>query len=168
MPRRRAISLRGSNFSLTSIGNIFRGHGSDPARDLGFGKSQGDFAKTGDFKFALVKFDDASWRSLNLPHDWAVELPFVHDKALEDHGFKPLGRSYPETSVGSLRRVFDVPKSNQGQRRVFLDFDGVFRSALVFCNGNFIGRNDNGYVPFRFDLTDFLFYGEKNCVTVGT
>ena len=49
---------------------------------------------------------------------------------------------------------------------MFLDFDGAFRSALVFCNGNFIGRNDNGYVPFRFDLTDFLFYGEKNCITV--
>ena len=28
-------------------------------------------------------------------------------------------------------------------RRFFLDFDGAFRSALVFCNGNFIGRNDN-------------------------
>ena len=144
---------------------FFQGHGSDPARDLGFGKSQGDFAKTGDFKFALAKFDDVSWRALNLPHDWAVELPFVNDKELESHGYKPLGRSYPETSVGWYRRVFDVAKSELG-RRFFLDFDGAFRSALVFCNGNFIGRNDNGYAPFRFDLTDFLFYGEKNCITV--
>jgi beta-galactosidase len=144
---------------------FFQGHGSDAARDLGFGSSQGDFSKTGAFDFALAKFNDASWRSLNLPHDWAVELPFVHDKALEDHGFKPLGRNYPETSVGWYRRVFDVPRSDRG-RRVFLDFDGAFRSALVFCNGSFLGRNDNGYVPFRFDLTDFLFYGEKNCITV--
>ena len=144
---------------------FFQGHGCDPARDLGLGSSQGDFAKTGAFDFALAKYNDASWRPLNLPHDWAVELPFVHDPALEDHGFKPLGRSYPETSVGWYRRVFDVPKSDQG-RRIFLDFDGAFRSALVFCNGNFIGRNDNGYVPFRFDLSDFLFYGERNCLTV--
>ncbi|HLW86321.1 MAG TPA: glycoside hydrolase family 2 TIM barrel-domain containing protein [Candidatus Sulfotelmatobacter sp.] len=144
---------------------FFQGHGSDPARDLGFGASQGDFAKTGEFKFALAKFDDAGWRALNLPHDWAVELPFVYDKELESHGYKPLGRKYPETSVGWYRRVFDVPKSDRG-RRVFLDFDGAFRSAIVFCNGNFIGRNDNGYAPFRFDLTDFLFYGEKNCITV--
>jgi len=28
------------------------GDGSDPARDLGFGIGQGDFAKTGDFEFA--------------------------------------------------------------------------------------------------------------------
>jgi beta-galactosidase len=144
---------------------FIQGHGSDPARDLGFGSSQGDFAKTGEFRFALAKYNDASWRSLNLPHDWAVELPFVHDKDLESHGYKPLGRKYPETSVGWYRRVFDMPKNDYG-RRVFIDFDGAFRSALVFCNGNFIGRNDNGYAPFRFDLTDFLFYGERNCVTV--
>src|SRR5271169_946552 len=35
------------------------GHGSDPARDLGFGKSQDDFAKTGDFRFAKVEYDDS-------------------------------------------------------------------------------------------------------------
>ena len=34
------------------------GHGSDPARDLGFGMSQGDFAKTGEFDFAKGKIDD--------------------------------------------------------------------------------------------------------------
>src|SRR5580698_9868841 len=58
------------------------GHGSDPARDLGFGFGQGDFAKTGDFDFAKAKFDDSKWRTLNPPHDWAVELPFVRDEAL--------------------------------------------------------------------------------------
>src|SRR3954451_20830942 len=56
------------------------GNGADPAKDLDFGMSQGDFAKTGDFKFAKEKFDDSKWRTLNLPHDWAVELPFVRDK----------------------------------------------------------------------------------------
>ncbi len=53
------------------------GNGCDPAHDLDFGFGQGDFAKTGDFAFAKAKFDDSKWRTLNLPHDWAVELPFV-------------------------------------------------------------------------------------------
>ena len=35
---------------------------------------------------------------------------------------------------------------------------------LIFVNGCFIGRNDNGYAPFRFDITDFLAVGEKNCI----
>ena len=38
------------------------GNGADPAKDLGFGIGQGDFAKTGDFKFAKAKFDDSKWR----------------------------------------------------------------------------------------------------------
>src|SRR5690349_24968490 len=52
------------------------GNGADPSKDLGFGYGQGDFAKTGEFEFAKGKFDDSKWRKLNLPHDWAVELPF--------------------------------------------------------------------------------------------
>lgn len=144
---------------------FFQGHGSDPRRDLGFGMNQGDFAKSGEFEFATAKFDDSKWRSLNLPHDWAVELPFVRDDELESHGFKPLGRRYPETSVGWYRRTFDIPKEDFG-RRIAIEFDGAFRSALVFFNGYFIGRNDNGYAPFRFDLTDFVNYGGRNFMVV--
>jgi beta-galactosidase len=139
------------------------GHGTDPARDLGFGYGQGDFAKTGDFAFAKAGFDDSKWRALNLPHDWAVELPFIRDDAQKSHGYKPLGRRYPDTSVGWYRREFQIPASDLG-RRIAVEFDGAFRSVLIFVNGCFIGRNDNGYAPFRFDLTDFLAYGAKNCI----
>ena len=144
---------------------FFQGHGCDPLRDLGFGKGQGDFAKTGEFEFATAKFDDSKWRSLDLPHDWAVELPFVHDEEQQSHGYKPLGRRYPETSIGWYRRTFEVPKED-ASRRTVLEFDGAFRSALVFLNGCFMGRNDNGYAPFRFDVTDFLNYGGKNYLVV--
>ena len=64
---------------------------------------------------------------LSLPHDWGVELPFVYDKelpspyGLEAQGYKPLGRRYPETSVGWYRRVFDVPRTDLG-RHIFVDF----------------------------------------------
>jgi beta-galactosidase len=146
------------------------GNGADPAKDLGFGMGQGDFAKTGDFHFARAGFDDSKWRTLNLPHDWAVELPFVDDetqigddKPAQSHGFKPIGRRYPETSVGWYRREFEIPASDLG-RRISVEFDGAFRDVLLFVNGCFIGRNDNGYAPFRFDLTDFLAYGAKNYI----
>jgi beta-galactosidase len=141
------------------------GHGTDPARDLGFGNSQEDFSKTGDFEFAKAKFDDSKWRPQNLPHDWAVELPFVRDDVQQSHGYKPIGRRYPETSVGWYRREFDIPAGDLG-RRVAVEFDGAFRSVLIFVNGCFVGRNDNGYAPFRFDLTDFLAYGAKNYIVL--
>jgi len=139
------------------------GNSIDPAKDLGLGNGQGDFAKTGEFEFAKVKFDDSKWRSLNLPHDWAVELPFVHDDVQMSHGYKPVGRRYPETSVGWYRRIFDIPATDAG-RRVTVDFDGVFRDLLLWVNGCFIGRNNNGYAPFQFDITDFLAIGQKNCI----
>jgi beta-galactosidase len=139
------------------------GHGSDPAKDLGFGNDQGDFAKTGAFRFAKVGYDDSKWRKLNLPHDWAVELPFMWDEELKSHGYKPLGRRYPATSVGWYRREFDIPATDAG-RRVVVEFDGAFRDVIVFVNGCFVGRNDNGYAPFHFDISDFLALGAKNCI----
>ena len=141
------------------------GHASNPLLDLGFGAGQGDFSKTQNFTFATNELDDSRWRSLNLPHDWAVELPFVRDESLQSHGYKPLGRSYPETSVGWYRRGFDIPATDY-DRRIVLEFDGAFRSALVFLNGCFIGRNDNGYAPFRFDISDFVHYGARNTLVV--
>ena len=156
---------------LFDFGWKFRfGHAYDPARDLNFGKGrgewaspEGDFAKTGDFAFAKAKFDDSTWRTLNLPHDWSIELPFVQDEGLRAQGYKPIGRSYPETSIGWYRREFDIPAGDRG-RRITVEFDGAFRSVLVFVNGCYIGRNDNGYSPFSFDLTDFLSYGAKNYI----
>ncbi len=141
------------------------GHGADPARDLGFGFDQGDFAKTGNFTFARAEFDDSKWRPLDLPHDWAVELPFVRDDEQASHGFKPLGRRYPETSVGWYRREFMVAASDEG-KRISVEFDGAFRDVIVFVNGSFVGRNNNGYVPFTFDITDFLEVDKKNCIAV--
>jgi len=147
------------------------GHGVDPAKDFGFGYGQASFSKTGETKIARKGFDDSSWRPVNFPHDWAVDLPFVNDATgegdnrLQSHGFKPLGRRYPETSVGWYRREFDIPAGDLG-RRIWIEFDGVFRDVMLFVNGCFIGRSDNGYTPFRFDLTDFLAYGARNVIAV--
>ncbi len=141
------------------------GNGIDPSRDLGFGSDQSDFSKAGGFKFAKAKYDDSKWRTLNLPHDWAVELPFVRDEGLQGHGYKPLGRKYPETSVGWYRKTFTLPKEDEG-KRIVIEFEGIFRDALLFVNGYFIGRNDNGYTPFSFDLSDYLVYGGVNAIAV--
>ena len=67
--------------------------------------------------------------------------------------------------MGWYRREFEIPAERSG-RRISVEFDGAFRDVLVFVNGCFIGRNDNGYAPFRFDLTDFLAIGAKNYIVV--
>jgi beta-galactosidase len=144
------------------------GHASDPAKDFGYGAAAREltFAKCGDFPpVGQVEFDDSTWGSVDLPHDWAVELPFQNAPELPEHGGKPLGRKYPETSVGWYRRVFDLDQSD-AEKRVAVEFDGVFRNAIVIFNGFYVGENFSGYAPFRFDLTDLANFGGKNLLAV--
>src|SRR5476651_1442110 len=84
------------------------GHSVDPT--LGFGHGGGGFAKGGNlFVPSSPKFDASAWRAVDLPHDWALDLPFVADPRLSDWGFKPIHRDYPDTSIGWYRKVFALP-----------------------------------------------------------
>jgi beta-galactosidase len=143
------------------------GNANDPARDFGFGGARaGNFQKTGGFIAASsLAFDDSDWREVDLPHDWAIELPFENDPALASKGFYPLGRTYPETSVGWYRRVFEIPAADTG-RRITLEFDGAYRETMVVLNGFYIGVHSGGYDPFHFDVSDFVYPGRKNVLLV--
>jgi len=113
---------------------------------------------------ASEKFADSYWRVVNLPHDWAVELPF--DRAADGgHGFKTLGGRYPTNSIAWYRRTFELPQADEG-KRIWLTFDGVFRDATVWVNGWCVRHHEGGYSPFREDITDVLHYGGKNTVAV--
>ena len=143
------------------------GDANDPARDFGFGGERaGNFQKTGNFLPAgSSAFDDRDWRAVDLPHDWAVELPFTNDPGLQSKGFYPLGRTYPATSVGWYRRVFELSPEDAG-KRITLEFDGSYRETMVVFNGFYIGRHSGGYDPFSFDVSDFANAGSTNVLLV--
>ena len=143
------------------------GNANDPAKDFGFGSGRtGNFQKTGNFLPAgAMAFDDGDWQTVDLPHDWAVELPFKNDPALASKGFYPLGRTYPATSVGWYRRVFELPAADAG-KRITIEFDGSYRETMVVFNGFYIGRHSGGYDPFSFDVTDFATPGGRNVLLV--
>jgi hypothetical protein len=142
------------------------GHANDPGTRLWLWTRQrlrqvGSFISGGGRGNPAVtsnQFTAADWTAVDLPHDWAIDLPFISDRGQNGHGAKPLGRAYPETSVGWYRRTFTIPSTDLG-RRITLEFDGVFRDAIVVLNGHYIGRNLSGYAPFRFDVTDLINYG---------
>jgi len=109
-------------------------------------------------------FNDDSWRSVNLPHDWAIELPF--DRTADaNHGFKPIGPGFVQNSVGWYRRTFDLLTSDVG-KRIGLTFDGSFRDTTVWVNGWMVCRHEGGYDPFYEDITDVVRFGAKNTVVV--
>ena len=113
---------------------------------------------------ASKSYSDASWRTVNLPHDWAVELPF-DQSADAGHGFKPVGPGFAANNVAWYRRTFELPKEDAG-KRIGLEFDGVFRNCEVFVNGWFVGHQESGYSSFRYDITDVANPGGKNVVAV--
>jgi len=113
---------------------------------------------------AAVWFNDTYWRDVQLPHDWAVELPF--DPASDrNHGFKALGAQYPGNSIAWYRRTFELPAAD-ADKRVWLTFDGVFRDATVWVNGWLVRRHESGYSPLREDITDVLNFGGANTIAV--
>ncbi|MFB9863193.1 beta-galactosidase GalA [Rufibacter immobilis] len=142
------------------------GHPSDTQKDFNHGTSYFSYlakAGYGDGP-ADPKFDDRAWRQLNLPHDWAVEQEFS-PQASFSHGFKAIGRNFPDRSVGWYRKTFAVPASDLG-RRIALEFDGAFRDAKVWVNGHYVGTEPSGYNSFRLDITEYLHYGGDNVVAV--
>jgi beta-galactosidase len=144
------------------------GHATDSARDFDAAPASqmfNYFAKAGTAGGApSPDFDDRGWRLLNLPHDWAVEAPFS-ERGSGSHGYKAIGKNFPEASIGWYRKTFSVPESDLG-RHITLDFDGVFRDSQVWVNGFYLGRESSGYSPFGYDITDYLNYGGKNVVVV--
>lgn len=149
------------------------GHAADVEKDFGFGRDQRTFAKAGQAaEAAMPRFDDSSWEEVIVPHDWAVALPFAQGPAVRDsdrgaaHGFKAIGRDFPQNSIGWYRTPISISAADKG-RRIWLEFDGVFRDSIVFVNGYDVVRNESGYAPFRADIGDFLDYdGGPNVVTV--
>ena len=74
------------------------------------------------------------------------------------HGYLPV---YPAW----YRRTFSISGAASG-KKVWLDFGGVYRDAIVFVNGKFIAQHASGYTSFRLDITDAVVFGQKNTIAV--
>lgn len=157
-PRERLLMDFGWRFAL--------GHPFDTEKDFNNGSGYFSyFAKTGYGDGAAAKdFDDRGWRILDVPHDWCVELPF-DNRGSFSHGYKAMGRNFPENSVGWYRKKFSIPESDLG-KRIFVEFDGVFRNSIVWVNGFYLGTEHSGYVGFSYDVSDYLNYGGDNVIAV--
>jgi beta-galactosidase len=165
--RTSAEVTKGREHYLMDFGWRFTlGHAFDAEKDFNHGTGYFSyFAKTGYGDGpASGDFDDRAWSIVNLPHDWAVELPF-DSKGGHSHGYKAIGRAFPENSVRWYRKKFFVPESDLG-RRIVIEFDGVHRNSALFINSFYIGTEHCGYSSFQYDITDYLNYGGDNVIAV--
>lgn len=109
-------------------------------------------------------FSDSAWQRVTLPHDWVVDLPFAAE-ASHSHGYKQVGWRYPQNNIGWYRHHFTIPKEDEG-RDIYVQFEGVFRDAQVFCNGFYLGHEVSGYARQVYNLAEYLNYGGDNVITV--
>ncbi|MGV8092611.1 MAG: sugar-binding domain-containing protein [Mangrovibacterium sp.] len=122
---------------------------------------------TKDWKFVLddqpefkeTGYNDSAWRTLNLPHDWSIEGEFS-----ENNPATPGGGALPG-GTGWYRKTFTVAQADTG-KQVFIEFDGIYRNSEVWINGHLLGKRPNGYISFRYDLTPYLQFNDKNLVAV--
>lgn len=121
-----------------------------------------------------VSLDDRGWRTIDVPHDFQIEQPWVAPDSserpdnsdaganirsrLSSRGFKEMGRGW--------YRLHLTPDIRLRGRRLLLQFDGIMLTGDVYLNGERIGGTDYGYVGFEIDVTDRLRCGEENVVAV--
>jgi len=104
-------------------------------------------------------YDNANWRKLDLPHDWAIEGPFDRKNDCRTGGL-------PVTGTGWYRKHFTMPQSANG-KVVRIEFEGAMCNAVVWVNGREVGQRPYGYIGFEFDISKYLKYdGSDNVVAV--
>ncbi len=123
-----------------------------------------------------TKFDDSSWSTVSVPHDWAISGNFDMNidaqfvKVIEDGDSVSKFRTgrtgaLPVFGVGWYRKALPVDITDKG-KRIFIEFDGAMSLAKIYLNGAFVGEWPYGYSSFSFDLTDFINYGKENILAV--
>lgn len=96
---------------------------------------------------------------VTLPHDALRDLP--RDPA------SPQGvtSGYFPGGVFEYVRDLDVPEE-WCERTVLLEFEGVYRDAVVFVNGDRAAHEASGYAAFTVRLDAYLRFGRTNRITV--
>ena len=129
----------------------------------------GDVANAAD-----PKTDDSNWRTVNVPHDFQIEQPWVAPAAdekadnsdvaaniksrLSSRGFKEMGKAW--------YRYHLTPADSLRGRRLLLDFGGIMYVGDVYLNGELVGGTDYGYVGFEIDITNKIRFGQDNVIAV--
>ena len=116
-----------------------------------------------DVPFVRQDFDDAAWQQIDLPHDWAIVLPFYKDREtmMVDGS---MGR-LPIFGVGWYRKQMAVPEADKG-KTINLDIDGAMSYSAVWLNGHLVGGWPYGYNSYRLDLTPHVKFGENNQLAI--
>jgi len=148
MPGSVCVTIRGTHLNCWAS-----------IREISFRDESGQIVRPPALGDALAParpdYQDGEFRRVQLPHDWAIESPFLRDEPNETG-------KLPWNGYGWYRKNFTVPKDFSPEKdRWFLDFDGVMSCPRVYVNGHLAGEWAYGYASFRVDITPWLRPGDN-------
>jgi len=115
----------------------------------------------GDLKEApvAVAFDDSAWKEVSVPNTTqlvsyemdSIKETWVQEKFLRD--------------ISWYRKKIKIDAKPSS--KIYLEFEAVHNATELWINGKKVGKYAvNGYVPFHFDITDFVTLGKENTIAI--
>jgi len=102
------------------------------------------------FGYVASDFDDSRWRE--------AMVPCVFDRCGEGmQGYE---------GAGWFRRIVNFIPADWSGKRILLNFGAVNHHATVWVNGEQIGENVDGFLPFSLDISKYLRPGSRNSIVV--
>lgn len=98
-------------------------------------------------------YDESLFHTIAVPHDWSVLQPFSQENSS--------GTGYVSGGIGWYRCTFQLPESYK-EKKIILQFDGIYKHSQIWINNHFKGFHANGYTPFSFDVTNELVFGDSS------
>lgn len=104
-----------------------------------------------------INFNDASWRNLNLPHDFGIENSYNPSSPATSEG------GFLDGGIAWYRKSFSLPNNYNG-KSISITFDGSFMNTEVWINNHYLGIRPYGFITFQYDITPYLNFGSTTNV----
>lgn len=109
--------------------------------------------------------DDSGWRLLDLPHDWSIEDIPGTGSPLDSNAIGGVSSGFFVGGTGWYRKNFKVDPL-LGNKRFYLQFDGIYMNADVWLNNHHLGNHPYGYTTFGYDISDLIDFSKENTLAV--
>lgn len=106
-----------------------------------------------------AQIEESRWEPVELPHDAVIGL---ERSAANSTG---MAEGYTQSSMLYYRKKFTALHEWK-DKKVWIEFDGIFMNAEVIINGNHVAFHPNGYTGFLVDLTNYIHIGQENELVV--
>ncbi|MDE5871713.1 MAG: hypothetical protein K2H22_07215, partial [Muribaculaceae bacterium] len=92
-------------------------------------------------------------KTVDLPHDWSIELPFDSKATAHNEG------GFVTRGMGTYEKKIDLTDKDLADSKYSLLFEGVYERWTLKVNGKEVGFRPYGYSSVIYDITPYLHPG---------